>query len=931
MLVYLVRVACGLIRFQQASVKMRKRRTGAAVAITGRRAGALAGAIGETPGLMGAHSKALTRQVKAGLNRAGNAAIGLAALAISSRAAHALTTHAQAAQAQTSNPARSPQDFFDLPVADAVGALAALTVASMRADPLGWAMGFIFAALMAALLVYMRRAARARREADARMHELGELSAQLAETEALLRAEPHLLVVWEGKQPAPVQIANGLRDLPGIPQTALEQFEFETWLDERSCGKLNRHIAELRANGIAFDIILRSKTNIVIEASGRTSGRVATLSLRDLDGERLVLADAADQAAQVKNDLANLRAILEAVSMPVWVRDHEGRIIWANRAYARAVELDTTDEVIEQQRELIGEEAEQARRADATDRQDSKPVFAIIAGDRRALNVSGFGLDDGYGFIASDISELGALRGELDQIMTAHSRTLDQLTTAVAIFGADQRLRFYNAAYVELWGLDEAMLNNHPTDSEILDHLREARRLQEQADFRNWKDRRLAAYTRPEPEEDWWYLPDGQTLRVVAQPHPSGGLTYLYDNVTEKLALESRYNALISVQSETLDNLHEGVALFGSDGRLKLHNPAYENIWQLQTHPLSSNPHIDDIIKWCRESLPDEAIWRDLKDAVTSLPGQRQPLSGRVNRPDGMAIEFASVPLPDGATLLTYVDVTAAANVEHALRERADALEAADRLKSEFISRVSRELRTPLTNIIGFAESLELNIAGPLNAKQGEYVGYVLKSSDALLAIVDDILDLATIDAGVMELNVNQVDIADLLAAAEALVRDRMAEASMKFTIDAARELGVFKADERRVKQILVNLLLNAIGFSRPGGEITLACEATDDQVSFSVIDRGRGIDPEHQGRVFEPFESKTLGSDHRGVGLGLSIVKSFVELHGGKVELHSKPDQGTRVTCHLPRMPPPERTTPQPERDQAVPDQPERDGREIA
>jgi signal transduction histidine kinase len=239
--------------------------------------------------------------------------------------------------------------------------------------------------------------------------------------------------------------------------------------------------------------------------------------------------------------------------------------------------------------------------------------------------------------------------------------------------------------------------------------------------------------------------------------------------------------------------------------------------------------------------------------------------------------------------------------VERALRERNEALEAADKLKINFVHHVSYELRSPLTNIIGFAHFLREPATGALNEKQKEYLGYITASTNALLAIINDILDLATIDAGAMTLNIGPVDIRRTMQAAAEGVRDRLVKDAIKLEIKAAPDIGSFDGDERRVRQVLFNLLSNAVGFSPAGETVTLAAERRSDAIVFSVHDRGPGIPEELLGRIFDRFESHPLGSRHRGAGLGLSIVRSFVELHGGKVEIKSAVGRGTTVSCTFP------------------------------
>jgi signal transduction histidine kinase len=229
------------------------------------------------------------------------------------------------------------------------------------------------------------------------------------------------------------------------------------------------------------------------------------------------------------------------------------------------------------------------------------------------------------------------------------------------------------------------------------------------------------------------------------------------------------------------------------------------------------------------------------------------------------------------------------------------ALLAAEKLRNDFVHHVSYELRSPLTNIIGFIQLLGDGSIGPLNDKQREYAGYVLKSSAALLAIINDILDLATIDTGATELQLADVDIKETIEAAAEGLQDRLSDAAIDLNIITTDGIGSFTADGKRVRQVLFNLLSNAIGFSEPGQTVTLAALRRPKEVVFKVTDRGRGIPAEIIDKVFDRFESHTVGSRHRGVGLGLSIVRSFVELHGGKIFIDSAPGEGTTVTCIFP------------------------------
>jgi signal transduction histidine kinase len=585
----------------------------------------------------------------------------------------------------------------------------------------------------------------------------------------------------------------------------------------------------------------------------------------------------------------------------VWTRDATGRLTFVNAAYAQAVEAKDATDTITRHIELLDSSARDTiARVRIASGAYAGRLPAIVAGARRSFDVLDFSTETGSAGIGTDATEAEMMRSAMARLGDAHRRTLDQLPTGVAMFDSHHRLTFYNAAYRALWDLDTAFLEQGPTDSTLIEELRAAGKLPEQQDFRQWKSQLFEAYRATEAREHTWHLPDGRTLRVVTTPDPDGGVTYLFHDVTKRLDLERRFEELIRVQGETLDNLAEGVAVFASDGRIRLHNAAFARMWRLSPQALAERPHIETITALCRPLHGDDPTWQALREVVTAIDN-REAIAGQLERRDGGVVDCTTVPLPDGATLVTFHDVTDSVNVERALRERNEALEDADKIKIDFVHHVSYELRSPLTNIIGFVHLLGDPTTGPLAPKQREYLDYITVSSNTLLALINNILDLATIDAGRMQLNLGPVDIRATMAAAAEGVQDRLARASLVLDIAAPDAIGSFTADERRVRQILFNLLANAVSFSPEGGTITLVAERRVDAVAFSVTDKGTGIPADMLEKVFDWFETHSLGSQHRGPGIGLSLVRSFVELHGGTVAIVSAVGEGTTVTCTFP------------------------------
>jgi len=758
-------------------------------------------------------------------------------------------------------------------------------------------LGTICFAVVTAVALVRSHVRAARAEAVAR-DEIARLTDDLDRANALVLAEPQVVIAWSAADDEP-EILGDHTIVGPIPRRALA---FGTWLDAERALAMELAVEALRGSGQPFAMSLTTLRGRYVEADGRAIGGRAVLRIKELTGARRDLVDLEVRHQKLEHDIAAVRALIESLPSPIWARDETGRIAWVNAAYARAVEARDAADAVTRGLELLdrGARDDVARtRASGETYRARRPV--IVAGTRRILDVIDVPTPDGSAGLGIDMTEAEGVRDEIARMVHAHRRTLDQLPTAVAIFAADQRLTFYNSAYRGLWGLGTEFLDQNPTDTEVLDRLRATRKLPEQADFRSWKNQLHEAYRAIDSQQHLWHLPDGRTLRVVTTPNPEGGITYLFDDVTERLDLERRFDALIRVQGETLDNLSEGVAVFGSDGRLRLNNPTFASMWSLSPGMLAERPHIEAVIARCRPQQRDDHAWQLLRGAVTGLEHREAVAGRRIERSDGSVVVCATVPLPDGATLVTFQDVTDTVNVERALRERNDALEAADQLKNDFVHHVSYELRSPLTNIIGFAQLLDDIKTGPLTEKQREYLGYITSSSAALLAIINDILDLATIDAGAMTLDLGPVDIRATIEAAAEGVRDRLAEQGLALDIRADAEIGSFVADERRVRQILYNLLSNAIGFSPPGETITLAAERHSDAILLSVSDRGPGIPDTLQDRVFNRFETHTLGSRHRGTGLGLSIVRSFVELHGGTVTIDSAVGRGTTVVCVFP------------------------------
>jgi len=706
----------------------------------------------------------------------------------------------------------------------------------------------------------------------------GRARALLSLRDAIISAGRESIIVWGHDTTEPLSFGGAEKLL-------------ESCLAGPDATQLSLALDALADNGTSFTQIARTSDGAAIAVRGRAAGSYAAVFLEQETG-----------AATLETDF---RAALDAVPHPVWIRGKDLSLRFVNRAFLAASGAPSLEAALESNVVLDRSERDLASAV----RTESEPVdakrYAIIGGQRRALSFHLAPLEDGnIAGSAIDVTALAEAEARLQQHTDAHRETLDKLATAVAILGADHKLNFYNRAYVRLWGLAETWLDARPTEGEILDRLRELRRLPEQADFRAWKHDHLRLFERAEDHpEELWHLPGGKTLRVVAQPHPFGGIILLYEDVSDQLRLESSYNTLIKVQRATLDTLREGVAVFGPNGRLKLHNTAFSRIWQFEDSELSGEPHLNALVDVCMARFGHDKTWDVVTSAVTAASPERRREYGEAERSDGKILSLTLAPLPDGATSVSFADVTDHFHIETALRERNQALEKADNMKTEFVKRVSYEFRTPLNSIIGFSELLKAGTVGDLNARQNEYVDAVLSASNTLRDLVNDILDLSRAEAGVMELDLEKIDLYALLHALTEHTKNGAARIGLTLLLDCPPDTGAFVADKKRIGQILFNLLSNALKFTPRGGTITIGGDISEDGVHFYVADTGPGIPEDVMASAFERFAAKTgRGGTRAGAGLGLALVSRIVELHSGWVELQSGPATGTKVTCHFPR-----------------------------
>ena len=694
--------------------------------------------------------------------------------------------------------------------------------------------------------------------------------------------------------------------------------EVSEGFDPGSRDRLLAAIEKLRDNGDGFQIDLthtgtgrriQARGVSAIDDLGRTMADVVWMS--DVTEGVAAVDTLTQETAALTRERNLLKAALDGIAEPVWLRDDDLSLIYCNAAYVKAVDAKSAGDVVARGRELaprvaVREARALAAAARAAAETRRAPFHMVIEGSRRLMEVTESPVEaqavnrpedgqtaplfsDGSGRLTSgfayDITRQEELETRVKREAAAHADVLERLTTAIAIFGPDTRLVFFNTAFSRLWRIDAAWLLDGPNYGNLLDALRGERKLPEVADFPAYKEKELACFNSLiEPLEDVLHLPDGGTLRRVIAPHPMGGLLTTYEDVTDKLALERSYNTLIAVQRETIDNLQEAVAVFGADGQLRLANPAFAELWELSLDALREGPAMSTVIEAFRDFFDDGAIWtrhRAVMLAALAADRERTTQQGRVVRSDGSVLEFISVPLPDGGVLFCYNDVSAPERVAQALRGRAEALSATDKLRTEFITNVAAELEGPVSTISSLATRMvtKNGVQALAQAAAQDIIG----AAKMLKTLIEDVRDLSGVEAGQQTLHLDSFDIRELVERVASMTREAVKRRGVVLLVNCPDSAGWMIGDAARIKQTLFHVLSGALK-SVTGDRIELSVQrAAPDEISNDVT-----------------FAVRHAAGEGYGPGLGVYLAQRMVELHGGRLEITTDGDN-TVVACRLP------------------------------
>jgi signal transduction histidine kinase len=504
-------------------------------------------------------------------------------------------------------------------------------------------------------------------------------------------------------------------------------------------------------------------------------------------------------------------------------------------------------------------------------------------------------LPDGGLLVAlEDVTLLRQAEDEAKRRAAMLDGILAALPYGVCVYGPDHRLRMVNAAFRRILGDDEVILGEH-----LLDILR----------------RREAAggYVTPEPPEEVYKRQfhfdrppttrlriDGTVLTGRTAPLPDGGHISVISDVTALQRAETEAQQRAALLQVMMDNMRHGVCLFDRDSRVVAANALACRLTGLTPEELAPGVSLHELRRLQFERGQFGTGPEAERIFHTRAGGVLRTLETFTRTTaDGRVIEVSTDPTPDGGFVRIYTDVTAERRALSEIEQARAAAEEASQAKTRFLATMSHELRTPLNAVIGFSEAL---IADPSPQQVTEFAGSILEAGKHLLSLIDEVLAVARADTGALQIETRALLLPPVLESVVRLMRPTADAAGITLVLEPPPELPRIRADERRLRQILLNLLANAVKFTPSGGEVRMAAAAGPEGVEVTVSDSGIGMAPEQVERAFEPFVQLETSHARRygGSGLGLYLARVLAQAMEASLTLDSRRGAGTIARLRL-------------------------------
>lgn len=462
-----------------------------------------------------------------------------------------------------------------------------------------------------------------------------------------------------------------MMNLPAGTKTSFDEILKSFYKDDLK--KIQKYVSLLREDGVSFDdeFILKNNNKFLRLSGSRINGTDGNIYcdmiwFRDISYETNKIVKLEEEKAKTSAKLLQLEDMFDNIPFPLWMRDEKLNLINFNKKYQEFLDKKLTAddddklEIVNINGEKISKDL--ALQAHTTNRPKKSTVNLVKNGERLVMEAieAPFHVDESLDKICTagaliDITELDELKRNLKLHQNAQLEIFGTLGTAFAVFNQQFKLAFYNRSFAKLWSLEESWLEEGPNYAMFLDIIREKRLLPEVPDYLLFKNEEQKEFSKIiEPKEDMLHLPNGKTFRRVRAPHPMGGLIFAYEDISDKLATTSAYNALLSVQNEMLDNLFDGVVIFGTEGRLKFYNQAYLKIWNANKNFLDREPTLNELLESQKNFFSHDENWVELKQDICNHLLNMTTKTFILNRNEIDDIEVAAVNLSDGSMMINY-------------------------------------------------------------------------------------------------------------------------------------------------------------------------------------------------------------------------------------------------------------------------------------
>ena len=519
-------------------------------------------------------------------------------------------------------------------------------------------------------------------------------------------------------------------------------------------------------------------------------------------------------------------------------------------------------------------------------------------------------VDGGRVHIRTDITSLKRQQLEVAHQELVLRTTVENIVQGLCVFDRRHRLILWNRNWLSLLQLPAEFGRIGLPLAEVV-RWRAARGDYGRGDVDDIVAYRMAALSALDDHIGERVLPNGTAVEVRGVPMPGGGRLTTYNDITKRRSAQLELRQKTDVLETTLESVDQGIAMFDRDFRLIAANRRHYMLLGFPEAEFPLGTPFESFLRYNAErgefglGNVEELMVERLRAAQ-----RLQPYSFERTRPDGTVIEARRMPTPQGGFVTTYTDITERKQREDELQAAKAAAERTSEVKSLFLAKMSHELRTPFNAIIGFAEIIAEKAFGQDREAIDTYANYaqeIRASARHLLDLVNNILDISKIESGRMAVSIDRFDLRQTLNSSLSMMRELGRSQGVTLVLDATQPLPDTRADERAVKQIVTNLLSNALKFTPEGGRITLRARPTPNGgFEVAVSDTGVGIPADQIGRVLLPFEqgdnrySRSTG----GTGLGLALVKGLIDLHGGVIRVESEVGRGTTVSAIFPSSP---------------------------